>query len=78
MGSRACPHCGSDEETGWRTDGSEAGFGADQEEDFDYDQYIEREFPQQEGRQPAPKTQITWVLLALALAGLIASTFMLL
>ena len=77
VGSKACPHCGSDEETGWRADGSEAGFSADSEDDFDYDQYIEREFPHQAGRHSTPKARITWILLALALAGLIASAFML-
>jgi hypothetical protein len=47
-GAPACPHCGSDRETGWAPDAHKwaanipAGYS---EDDFDYDEYIEDEFP---------------------------------
>ena len=48
VGARACPYCGSDDETGW-SEGADkwqgdipAGYGSDEE--FDYDEFIGREF----------------------------------
>jgi hypothetical protein len=47
--SRAsCPHCGSDSETGWSKDAEEAGVdlpaGYSGQDEFDYDEYVHREF----------------------------------
>lgn len=42
VGARACPECGSDEETGWSEESAYGG-GALPEE-FDYDRFVEREF----------------------------------
>jgi len=39
----ACRACGSDAETGWSED---AGLGCDAEDDFDYDEFLRREFPE--------------------------------
>jgi hypothetical protein len=72
-GARACPHCGSDERTGWsdRTylDGIDIG------DDIDYDELVENEF----GAPPADRhrKKISWaaivaaVLLLLSLAGIL-------
>ena len=69
VGARACPHCGSDEETGWsqeaenrRTD-IPAGYGRDEE--FDYDKFVEREFPERAGRARASSSAL---LVAIAVA----------
>lgn len=47
-GARSCPECGSDERTGWSREAAEeapdlpAGYGG--EEDFNYDEYVKKEF----------------------------------
>lgn len=49
VGAPSCKECGSDAETGWSEGadvwdaGIDAGYG--EEEDFDYDEFVEREFP---------------------------------
>lgn len=70
-GAAACPHCGSDERTGWsdRTylDGIDLGG------DADYDELVEQEFPSSRPN----KFKLPWtvivaaVLLILSAAGLI-------
>ncbi|MCA9124303.1 MAG: hypothetical protein H6822_27210 [Planctomycetaceae bacterium] len=40
-GAKFCSECGASEDSGWNQD-VEEGFGA--EDDFDYDDYLEREF----------------------------------
>jgi hypothetical protein len=53
-GARACPECGSDEATGWAEDadkwaaGIPAGYG--DEDDFDYEEFVRREFERRPGR----------------------------
>lgn len=42
----ACPECGADEETGWSDNAYTQGLGL-QDEDFDYDKFVEREFGQE-------------------------------
>jgi hypothetical protein len=57
VGARVCRACGSDEETGWSEDaetwgaGISAGYGGD--DDFDHDEFVEREFPEQATPSPA-------------------------
>ncbi len=70
-GARACPHCGSDERTGW----SDQSYldGIDLGDDVDYNELREQEFP---SAQPHRK-KLSWVvivaaiLLVLAAAGFI-------
>jgi hypothetical protein len=49
--AKACPECGSDEETGWGEDAYAGGLGLPDEE-FDYDAYVKKEF---ENDDPARK-----------------------
>jgi ribosomal protein L40E len=48
--AKVCRNCGSDDETGWSEDadvwgaGIDAGYGDD--DDFDYDEFVERELPE--------------------------------
>ena len=42
-GVRACPECGADEETGWSDEAHAQGLGIP-DEDFDYEEFVEREF----------------------------------
>ncbi len=57
----ACPECGADERSGWREDADEAGAdpGLD-EDDFDYDEFVAREFG---GNRPRPSgiSPVWWV-----------------
>ncbi len=59
----SCPNCGSCHATGWKSDASGDGLGLD--EDFDYDEFVEREFgngaPPRRGRA----AWVYWVALAL-------------
>jgi hypothetical protein len=71
IGAKACPHCGSDERTGWNDktylDGIDLG------DDVDYEELREQEF----GAPGPTKQKLSWVvvvaaiLLILALAGFI-------
>jgi uncharacterized membrane protein YvbJ len=65
-GSKACPHCGSDENTGWSDkmylDGIDLG-------DVDYDELVKNEFPES---SPAP-AKVRWR----AIAGIVVLFFFL-
>ena len=41
--AKACPECGSDEETGWSDEAHASGLDLPGEK-FDYDEYVKREF----------------------------------
>lgn len=66
VGARVCRACGSDEETGWSDEaqsGSDLG-GYDVEDDFDYDAFVNREFPQQAARSARRSLQhLAWIVL---------------
>jgi len=68
-GARACPHCGSDERTGWAEDADKwaAGIptGYAEDDEFDYDEFIRRELPDQAGGRARLKR---WLAIILALA----------
>jgi len=63
--ARACPECGSDDETGW----SEASYEGSldlPEENFSYEEFVQREF---HGQEPAShRIHWLWGIVALALA----------
>lgn len=61
--ARACPGCGSDEQTGW----SETAFAPQPdlaEEEFDYDEFVKREFGG--GSHFQRHTRKLWVVVAIA------------
>ncbi len=66
--AKACPECGSDEQTGWseqaRTDSLDL-----PDENFDYDEFTKREFG---GEKPVPRG-IHWFWWLIALLLLIAA-----
>ena len=68
----ACPHCGSDERTGW----SEGTYldGIDLGDDFDYDEAKSEEFSAIKGeKNPAARIVIVSVLLLLFLLAILRS-----
>lgn len=79
---KACPACGSDEETGWKQDyagegdASTEGLANDSDDDFDYDEYVAREFPDTFQPKPNPRQFWGWLFLVLALIGLLAATLL--
>ena len=64
--ARACPHCGSDDQTGWSEEARAADLGLPDEE-FDYDDFVRREFG---GGQPKPRglRWFWWLIAAVLLA----------
>lgn len=68
--ARACPGCGADEQTGWAEEARHA-TSADlglPEEDFDYDEFVKREFAAPSPRPPG----LAWVWWLTGLALLLA------
>ena len=59
--ARACPECGSDEKTGWSEAAAASGLDLPDEE-FSYDEFIEREF----GSEKKPPG-LRWIWWATAL-----------
>jgi hypothetical protein len=64
--ARACPECGSDEQTGWSDDAYTERLGIPDEK-FDYDEFVRREL---EGRPP-PARPLRWLWLLVAVLLLI-------
>jgi hypothetical protein len=60
--AKACPECGSDEQTGWSDDASTGGLDLPEEE-FDYGDFVKREFG---GKSPKPHG-IRWFWWVIAL-----------
>jgi hypothetical protein len=69
-GARACPECGSDEKTGWSAEAEADPLGLD-EERFDYDEFVAREF----GKPSIRPRGIAWYwwLTGLVLVGILLS-----
>ena len=69
-GAKACPGCGSDEETGWSEAAAASGLNLPDEE-FDYEDFTKREF----GRASAKPRGISWLWWAVAV-GILALAFL--
>jgi len=68
VGAKFCRACGADAEVGWDPEGfnSDLPDGYQDDEDFDYDEFIAREFPQQAEPQPGRiLRRAVWILLVL-------------
>ncbi|MFZ0828943.1 MAG: zinc ribbon domain-containing protein [Verrucomicrobiia bacterium] len=67
--AKACPECGSDEETGWAATAYASHLGLPDER-FDHDEFIKQEF----GPEPAKPPGIAWfwwVVALLVVAGML-------
>ncbi len=82
VGAAACRQCGADAESGWGDHdddwGAEADAGYADDDDFDYDEYLEREFPEYAPGKPRNRFQraffvavIVLLVVAFALMALI-------
>ena len=65
--AKACPECGSDESTGWAEEAATDGLDLP-DEDFNYDDFVEREFGSQ---SPVPRG-VPWFWWAVGVALLVA------
>lgn len=66
--AKACPACGSDEQTGWSEEAATSGLDL-AEENFDYNSFFQEEF----GERSSPKPRgISWFWWAAAVALLAA------
>jgi len=64
--AKACPECGSDDKTGWSEEAQAGGLDLP-DDNFDYDDYLKREFG---GESPVPRgIHWFWWLVAALLAG---------
>jgi hypothetical protein len=68
--ARACPECGSCDQTGWSEASAQSDLGLP-EEGFDYDEYVQREFG-----PPSPRPRgikwLWWVVALIILAAFLA------
>ncbi len=70
----ACPECGADEHSGWREDAAlHDGLGLEEEE-FDYDTFVEQEFGAPK-RKTARQLFFWWIIAILVVLGLISARF---
>ena len=71
VGAVACRECGSDAETGWAPEAStyetDVDAGYDEDEEFDYDDFLRREFPEQ-----APAASMRIVITKWTIAAVVA------
>jgi len=73
-GAACCPTCGSDEKTGWSEDAIHSSPAVPEEGDFDYEDFVRREFG---GQDPRPRG-ISWFWWVVACVLLVVSLFFLL
>jgi hypothetical protein len=79
VGATFCRECGASDDSGWgegddsQDEDSPTGYGPD--DDFDYDEYVSREFPDQspDGSRPRVKQWAMAVLVAIVAAAFLAS-----
>jgi len=59
--ARACPECGSDEETGWSEKARAEQLGLP-DEDFDYEEFVKEEFGPQKKIRPRGISWLWWTV----------------
>lgn len=71
--AKACPGCGSDENTGWSDEAHASGLDLPDEE-FDYDKFVEKEFGKKKS-SPSDLPWFWWLIAVLVLAALLRLWF---
>ena len=72
--ARACPECGSDEQTGWSDRATADRLGLP-DEDFDYAEFVKEEFGGQNKIRPRGVAPFWWIVAMITLAILLALLF---
>ncbi len=67
--ARFCRECGADDDVGWNDLPIEEGGAYDTDDDFDYDDFVGREFPDQAG--PANKNPVFVIVVILLLLSML-------
>jgi len=73
-GALACPHCGADHNSGWRHDAESYEALDLPDEDFNYDEFVRREFGS--SVKPAGMKMIWWITAILILIATVALYFL--
>ncbi|MBA4150562.1 MAG: zinc ribbon domain-containing protein [Verrucomicrobia bacterium] len=68
--ARACPECGSDEQTGWSDDAHAGGIDLP-EEDFNYDEFVKNEFSSERDIKPRGLHWFWWMTGVVLIIGVI-------
>jgi hypothetical protein len=71
--AKACPECGADHETGWSEDAYASGLGLP-EDNFDYDDFVKKEFGAKQQVKPHGLAWVWWVLGIALVIGLILAS----
>ena len=76
-GKLACPECGSCDETGWSEAATEGYADGEwgEEDDFDYDEFVQREFPESADSQSGQHWGVTLIIVFICLAMTLAVIF---
>jgi hypothetical protein len=69
--ARACPECGADETTGWSERATAQGLDLPDDE-FDYDEFVQREFGPARTKPRPPLGWLWWLVAVLLLVGFLA------
>lgn len=69
--AKACPECGADEQTGWSEEARVGGVDLP-DEDFDYDDFVQREFGGKKSPVPRGLHWFWWLVALGVLAALVA------
>jgi hypothetical protein len=64
--ARACPECGSDEETGWSDKAREQELGVP-DDDFNYEEFVKEEFGKEGEVRPRGIARFWWVVAVILL-----------
>ena len=66
VGALSCRACGSDAETGWSEEAADwttdTSAGYTDEDEFDYDDFVRREFPDQAPARPTRQSVTRWAI----------------
>lgn len=77
--ARFCRHCGASEDSGWNESDYSEGLAGDyngSEEDFDYDDFLRREFPEaaQSAQGTSLRTAVWWTVVLLIISSFLIWT----
>ncbi|MGA9451172.1 MAG: zinc-ribbon domain-containing protein [Verrucomicrobiia bacterium] len=73
--AKACPECGSDEQTGWSEKAHADNLGLPDEE-FDYDKFVKEEFGPTPSRTKPRGISWLWWIIALVIAIVVSFAFL--
>jgi len=70
----ACPGCGASRDSGWNEEAAVSGLDLPDDDEFDYNDFVAREFGQ--GRPKKPDRRRLWTVVGLLLIAAMAASFL--